>query len=139
MNRKRIILLALVTIFALMLLYAFGTVRNLDNSAFASNDKAAESNTSRKIPQLIDLGSKSCIPCKKMAPILDSLREEYKGRAEITFIDTRDNRQAAIDFKITLIPTQIFIDTLGVETFRHVGFFPADSIVAHLKPLGAKP
>ena len=28
-----------------------------------------------KLPKLIDLGSKSCIPCKKMAPILDSLRE----------------------------------------------------------------
>ena len=91
-----------------------------------------------KLPKLIDLGSKSCIPCKKMAPILDSLREAYKGRAEIVFIDTRENRQAALDHKITLIPTQIFFDTLGVEKFRHVGFFPADSIVAHLRAIGVK-
>ncbi len=92
-----------------------------------------------KLPKLIDLGSKSCIPCKRMAPILDSLREEYRGRAEITFIDTKENRKASAEYKITLIPTQIFFDTMGTEAYRHVGFFPADSIVAHLRALGVKP
>jgi len=91
-----------------------------------------------KLPKMIDLGSKSCIPCKKMAPILDELREKYKGKAEIIFIDTKENREAAIEHKITLIPTQIFFDTTGVEVYRHIGFFSGDSIEAHLAKLGAK-
>ena len=28
-----------------------------------------------------------CIPCKKMAPILDELKEEYEGRLDVEFID----------------------------------------------------
>jgi len=91
-----------------------------------------------RLPKMLDLGSKSCIPCKKMAPILDSLREEYKGQAEIEFIDTRENRQAASDYKVTLIPTQIFFDTSGSEVYRHVGFFPADSITFYLEKHGMK-
>jgi thioredoxin 1 len=105
-------------------------------AAADSTKTAAEAK--KPLPKLIDLGSKGCIPCKKMAPILDSLREEYKGRAEIIFIDTRENRQAGLDYKISFIPTQVFIDTTGKEVYRHVGFFPADSIVAHLKALGVK-
>jgi thioredoxin 1 len=91
-----------------------------------------------KLPKLLDLGSKSCIPCKAMAPILESLRQLYKGKAEVEFIDVKENRQASLDHKITLIPTQIFFDTTGAEVFRHIGFFPADSITAHLKQVGAK-
>jgi thioredoxin 1 len=105
----------------------------------ADSDSADIALSAAKLPTMIDLGSKSCIPCKKMAPILDELREKYKGRAEIIFIDTKENRMAAIEHKITLIPTQIFFDTLGIESYRHVGFFSADSIEAHLFALGVKP
>ncbi len=98
--------------------------------------KVAEAIILGQLPRMLDLGSKGCIPCKAMAPILDSLREEYNGRANIEFIDVRENRAASFEHKITLIPTQIFFDTLGVEQFRHVGFYPADSIVTHLRALG---
>ena len=32
------------------------------------------------LPKLLDFGRGMCIPCKKMAPILKELSEEYKGR-----------------------------------------------------------
>ena len=38
---------------------------------------------------LIDLGAGSCIPCKMMAPILEELKREYAGRAEVHFVDVR--------------------------------------------------
>lgn len=140
MTRLRVVLFALVMLFTLAFLLGSGFIGGgLRNAAFPIEKKTAAAKSSIKIPKMLDLGSKSCIPCKRMAPILDSLREEYKGRAEITFIDTKKNRKAAADYKITLIPTQIFFDTLGVEVFRHVGFFAADSIEAHLRVLGVKP
>jgi thioredoxin 1 len=92
----------------------------------------------RILPKLLDLGSTTCIPCKKMAPILEEMKVAYEGKAVIEFIDINKNREATLKHKVTLIPTQIFFDTLGVEVFRHVGFFPADSISAHLKALGVK-
>jgi thioredoxin 1 len=121
-------------------LYIIATAEtdSLKTSKAAVDTTQAAATISKPLPKLIDLGSKSCIPCKKMAPILDSLREEYKGRAEIIFIDTREDRKAASEYKIAFIPTQVFIDTTGKEVFRHVGFFPADSITMQLKAMGVK-
>lgn len=89
---------------------------------------------------LVDLGAKTCVPCKLMAPILEELREEYKGRAEVVFIDVwdQDNRNKVKAFKIISIPTQIFYDKQGAEVYRHLGFLDKESIVAKLEELLAK-
>lgn len=86
---------------------------------------------------MVDLGAKTCIPCKMMAPILEELKKEYAGRAEVIFIDVWDQANAgkAKAFKIMVIPTQIFYDKQGKEVFRHVGFFDKKSIAAKLDEL----
>jgi thioredoxin 1 len=124
--------------FAPLAVIAFGFALAAAGDDAAKISPTAPPATAR-LPKMIDLGSKNCIPCRKMAPILDSLRAEYAGRAEIVFIDTREDRGASAQYRITLIPTQIFFDTLGAEVFRHVGFYPADSITARLEALGARP
>ncbi|MBU0675902.1 MAG: thioredoxin family protein [Proteobacteria bacterium] len=89
---------------------------------------------------LVDLGAKTCIPCKLMAPILEELQGEYKGRAEIIFIDVWDeaNKEKARAFKIMAIPTQILFDKTGKEVFRHTGFLDKDSLVTKLEELLAR-
>ena len=86
---------------------------------------------------LVDLGAKTCIPCKLMAPILEELKKEYTGRAEVIFIDVRDQANAgkAKAFNIMIIPTQIFYDKQGKEVFRHSGFFEKAAIRAKLDEL----
>lgn len=86
---------------------------------------------------MVDLGAKTCVPCKLMAPILAELQVEYQGRAEVIFIDVWDkaNEGKAQKFKIMAIPTQIFYDRQGKETFRHTGFFDKKSIAAKLDEL----
>ena len=32
---------------------------------------------------MVDIGSKNCIPCKMMAPILEKLEKDYEGKAAI--------------------------------------------------------
>jgi len=89
---------------------------------------------------LVDLGAKTCIPCKLMAPILEELKTEYKGRAEVIFIDVWDQANAgkAKAFNIMIIPTQIFYDKQGKEVFRHQGFFEKAAIIAKLDELIGK-
>ena len=77
---------------------------------------------------LLDLGARSCIPCKMMAPILEELEKEYQGRAAVIFIDVWKDSEPGKRFKIQGIPTQIFFDKTGKETFRHFGFFDKKSI-----------
>jgi thioredoxin 1 len=85
---------------------------------------------------MVDLGAASCIPCKMMAPILEKLEKQYKGKAAIIFIDLRHKREAAGRFRVRAIPTQIFYDRKGREIYRHEGFMSEEEIVRQLSLVG---
>ena len=84
---------------------------------------------------MVDLGAKSCIPCKMMTPILEELEKDYKDRAAIVFIDVWKRPDQAPLFGIKAIPTQIFYDKNGKEIRRHEGFMDKKSIVEILETL----
>lgn len=81
---------------------------------------------------MVDLGSTSCVPCKLMEPILEQLRTEYKGRAAVLFVDVAKDRASAREYNIRAIPTQIFFDAEGKETWRHAGFLEKKIIIQKL-------
>jgi thioredoxin 1 len=93
----------------------------------------------QRLPRLVDLGKGTCIPCKKMAPILEELRKEYEGRAAVDVIDLRDDPGAAGEYGIRLIPTQIFFDDEGNEVWRHEGFLAKQTIIDKLTEMGVEP
>lgn len=85
---------------------------------------------------MIDLGAKACVPCKMMAPIMEKLEKDYRGRAAIIFIDVWKDKEPAGRFGIRAIPTQIFFDKQGKEVYRHVGFMKEEAIVSQLQKMG---
>lgn len=89
-------------------------------------------------PRLLDLGADKCIPCKKMAPILDELKQDYAGRMDVEFIDVWHNTNAANRYGIESIPTQIFFDATGKELYRHEGFIAKEDILEKWKELGVE-
>ena len=101
-----------------------------------SKDGPAASGPRAALPRLVDLGAGKCIPCKKMAPILEQLRKEYDGRLRVEFIDVWQNPDAGQKYGIRLIPTQIFYDAAGRELARHEGFIAKEDILAQWTALG---
>ena len=93
------------------------------------------------LPKVLDFGRGVCIPCKKMAPILNELAAEYRDRALIRIIDIGEpgGRELSREFGIQLIPTQIFMDAEGREIWRHEGFLPREEIVQKLVEMGVEP
>ncbi len=89
-------------------------------------------------PMVIDLGARTCIPCKKMAPILESLSREYQRKASVLFIDVHEDQDAAKRFRVQMIPTQIFFNAQGKEVKRHTGFLDKADIFKELKAAGLK-
>ena len=85
---------------------------------------------------MIELGSKTCTPCRMMQPILGELRKEYKGQLAVPFWDIYDHPEKAKAYRIRVIPTQVFVGADGKELFRHEGFFPKADILAKFKELG---
>ncbi len=88
------------------------------------------------LPRILDVGSTTCLACKRMAVVLDSLRRGYSGRLDVAFVDTEVDEEAVTRYGIDLIPTQIFYDPLGKEIFRHQGFFSEEDILAKWRELG---
>jgi thioredoxin 1 len=87
---------------------------------------------------MIDLGAKKCLPCKMMAPVLEKMEREYRGKAAIVFIDVWEHREQAARFGIRAIPTQVFYDEKGEEIYRHVGFMSETAIVEQLQKMGVQ-
>ncbi|HBG04070.1 MAG: thiol reductase thioredoxin [Geobacteraceae bacterium GWC2_58_44] len=104
----------------------------------SANDAAIRAALASGKPTVIDLGARSCIPCKKMAPILESLSGEYRNRASVLFIDVHENEDAAEKFRIQMIPTQVFFDARGKEVKRHIGFMNKAEILKDLQAAGLK-
>jgi len=92
----------------------------------------------KAIPRLVDVGARTCIPCKLMAPILEGLKKEYAGRLQVDFLDLTINPDYAEQYKVRVIPTQIFFDASGKELFRHVGFYSKEDILSKFKELGVE-
>jgi thioredoxin 1 len=86
-------------------------------------------------PVLLELGSHSCVPCKKMMPILAELSTE-QSEFTVSFVDVWAAEEKSEQYNIELIPTQIFFDKDGAELFRHVGFYPKEDILKKWKEFG---
>ncbi|WP_295404177.1 thioredoxin family protein [uncultured Thiocystis sp.] len=118
---------------ASLLLGAIGAVRAELPSASAEAIRQALGSGH---PTVIDVGARTCIPCKKMAPILESLANTYRGQASVLFVDLHADEATAKTLRIQMIPTQIFFDAQGQEVKRHIGFMDEQAILAEFKTLG---
>ena len=73
-------------------------------------------------PIMLDFGSESCGPCQAMRPALEAMYEEMKGKVVIQYTDVRANPEAAQNYPVQVIPTQIFFDKEGKP------FVPSDKL-----------
>ncbi len=85
---------------------------------------------------MVDFGATGCRPCDMMAPILETLKKKYEGKANILFVHVRKEQILAERYDVQGIPLQVFFDKNGKEAFRHIGFFPQAEIEKQLAKMG---
>lgn len=98
--------------------------------------KAPPKSVAKSLPLLVDVGADKCIPCIKMAPILEELKKEYEGVLNVKFVDVWKKPEEAKTYRIMGIPTQIFYDASGKELRRHFGFISKEDILQTFEDLG---
>ena len=82
---------------------------------------------------ILDLWAEWCMPCKRIAPILDEIATEYQGKIKITKLDVDANARTPGMYNVTGIPTLlVFKGGKLVETL--VGFMPKDKLLAKVLP-----
>ena len=105
-------------------------------TATAASATAPAAEKTQVLPKLVDLGAIGCRPCKIMDGVLEELRKGYAGKLEVEFINVRTEAEKTAAYKISVIPTQIWLDASGKELFRHEGVMMAAQIAAKFKELG---
>jgi thioredoxin 1 len=105
---------------------------------FGATLVGADQLTTAPHPTFLDLGSKVCVPCKLMAPIIDSVNNEFKGILNVKFVEVGmgGDKALAEKHKIKSIPTQIFFAPDGKELWRHEGYISRYGILDKWRELG---
>lgn len=118
-----------------VLAWSIGLMLIISQASFAVEPKSTDKSVKQNLASLpkvtfVELGSVNCIPCRAMQKVMDSLKVKYPKDLKIVFHDvwTDAGKPAARQFGIRSIPTQVFLDTNGIEFFRHEGYFPLSEV-----------
>ena len=81
---------------------------------------------------VVDVYADWCMPCKAIAPIIDSLAKKYRGKAVFLKLNVDENPITATEFGVMSIPTLlVFKDGKLVD--RLIGALPANVIEDRIK------
>ena len=75
---------------------------------------------------LVDFWAEWCRPCKRVAPVIEELAQEFEGRVTVAKVDVDKESALAARFKVMSIPTVILLND-GVEVKRFVGIEPKET------------
>ena len=78
-----------------------------------------------KLPAIVDFYADWCGPCRRVAPIMEKLAEEYDGKLLIYKVNTQNEAKLASAFQIRSIPTVLFIPMEG-QPMMQVGALPEE-------------
>jgi len=84
------------------------------------------------MPCLIDFYADWCQPCKMVAPVLEELSTEYKGKLNIYKVDTEDQQELAAMFGVKSIPSLLFVP-MEDQPQMAMGALPKDSFEKAIK------
>ncbi|MEB3335830.1 MAG: thioredoxin [Leptolyngbyaceae bacterium] len=83
-------------------------------------------------PVVIDFTASWCGPCRKIAPLMDQLAEDYEGRARVFKLDLDQNKVLAKKFEIRSIPA-VLIFKGGELVAKFVGVAPYETFSSTLE------
>jgi len=64
------------------------------------------------------------------------MMKEFAGKVDVRIVNVYSEPALAKEHRIQIIPTQVFMDTLGKEVFRHIGVLTRDSILLKFQEYG---
>lgn len=84
-------------------------------------------------PVMVDFGANWCPPCRAISPLVDTLAEEYAGKAKIAKLDVDTNPVITARYGVRNLPTLLFFKD-GKLVDKIVGAVPKRQMAEKLNP-----
>ena len=78
-------------------------------AARISKDDFEEKVLKSDLPVIVDFYSDSCVACKKLAPVLGGVEDDYEGRINVYKVNTNFDAELAEKYEVTANPTLLFV------------------------------
>ncbi len=72
-------------------------------------------------PVLVDFFATWCGPCRMLGPVLESVAQEFQGKAKIVKVDIDESPELAVQYGITAVPT-LLVFSGGKAVQQAMGF-----------------
>ncbi|MBU4234255.1 MAG: thioredoxin domain-containing protein [Desulfobacterales bacterium] len=86
-------------------------------------------------PALYEFGAGYCVSCKEMEKVMAELTTSHSDQVEFRMVYVDKEKPLFEQYKIMLIPTQVFLDASGKEVDRHIGALTKEEVLKKLKEL----
>ena len=71
-----------------------------------------------KLPAIVDFYADWCGPCRRVAPIMEKLAEEYDGQLLVYKVNVDQEKELAAAFQVKSIPMVLFIPKEGQPSMQ---------------------
>lgn len=123
-------MLTAIVFFALSLsVHAEGKVVDINEKEFLDyvfDYKGDSAVVKAKRLAIVDFWAPWCGPCRRLAPVIEELSEEYAGKVDFYKLNIDDNPQLAQDLGISSIPFVVFFPADGSQPMSQAGLAPAE-------------
>ena len=85
------------------------------------------------LPALVDFWAEWCGPCRMVAPVVEQISKEYKGKLKVCKLNVDDSPKTASSYDIMSIPT-LAIFKNGKVVDKIVGALPKAELETAIKP-----